>query len=396
MKCNGSGKGLPELVGPAAFGIKMGVILPGIPVDEMIIERMSELNGEGLVDNGDILCITESVVARSQNNFITLDMVAQEVGEKLGLHKDGSLGVVFPILSRNRFSPILRGLSRAVNSGKVTVQLSFPTDEVGNPILDDEILKELGKGREDTITMADLQGFDYKHPLTGVNYIEFYQELITGEGAEAEIILSNDPFEILKYEPQGLIAADIHTCESTLSSLREKFSNCISLKDLCCKGEKCSEWGLLGSNLSSGDKLKLLPKDGDNFVERLRKDIENATGKQIHVMIYGDGAYKDPESGIYELADPKTTFGATNGLTDRYRDGIKYKFVADSLSEEGKSAEDIERAMERVKKKGGERDCMETEGTTPRQLTDILASLADLVSGSSDAGTPVVLVKNFF
>ncbi len=386
---------LPYLVGPAAFGVKMGAIVSGTDLKKMTIERLKSLNQQGFVHDDDILCITESVVARAQDNYVSLDEVAKEVRENLDINSESNIGVVFPILSRNRFSLILKALARAVNEGTVTVQLSFPSDEVGNQILDEDILEDMGKGLDDTISYSELVEYDYRHQLTGVNYLTFYHQLITSEGAEANIFLSNDPCKIVDHEPDGVIAADIHTCTLTMDKIGNHHTNCITLKNICCHGECSSEWGLLGSNLSVEDRLKLLPKDSDIFVNQLQKGILEATGKKLHVMVYGDGAYKDPESGIYELADPCTTFGATDGLTNRYREGIKYKYLADKLNAKGKDVKEIEKAVELEKEKQREKDSFATEGTTPRQLTDVLASLADLVSGSADAGTPVVLVKNF-
>ncbi len=384
---------IPDYVGPLAFGLKMGVILPGMDIVEKVFEPLALCHQDGLLTSGDVICITESVVARSQNNYITLDEVAAEIKGKLNLPDNGKVGVVFPIASRNRFSMILKGIARAVPGGEVIVQLSFPDDEVGNQVVPKAVAEKVGKS---LITIDDLDGKGYPHPITGVNYIDFYQEIIREEGAQPRIILSNDPRDIVKYKPDGVIAADIHTRAETKNTISALFDNCITLDEVCCEGEVYSEWGLLGSNMSAGDRLKLAPRDGEQIVRRVQVKVKQELGVDVQVIIYGDGAYLDPSSGIYELADPRAAFAVTDGL-NVLRQGIKYKYLADQCYYDNKkSADEIEAYIRDESTRGDlSENSAEKEGTTPRRMEDVLASLADLVSGSSDAGTPVVIVKGF-
>ncbi len=384
---------IPEYVGPMAMGLKMGVIVPGMDIVDEVFKSIERCSDNGLLYDGDVICITESVVARAQDNYVTIDEASEEIREKLDVEKDETLGVVFPITSRNRFSMILQAIAESVSEGKVIVQMSFPCDEVGNQFISPEFVEELDK---DVITMDDLKGEDFTHPITEVNYIKFYKNIIEEVGAEAEIVLCNDPLHILMHDPDGVIAADIHTRKKTKEKITERFKNCITLDEVCIEGETRSEWGLLGSNMSSGDRLKLAPKDGYNVLKELQDRVREELEVQIEAIIYGDGAYKDPTSGIYELADPSVTIASTDGL-NCFRRGVKYKYIADQhYHNEGMDVDEIEEIIQEKKEEGNKsEDCMEKEGTTPRQMEDLLGSLADLVSGSADAGTPVVLVKNF-
>lgn len=383
---------IPDYIGPMAFGLKMGVILPGMNIVDKVFEPLSLLYSDGLLGESDVICITESIVARAQNNYITVDDIAREISGRLKLTAEGRVAVVFPIASRNRFSMIMKGIARAVPRGEVVLQLSFPTDEVGNEIIAADFAGQLDK---EPITIGDLNGRTFKHPVTGVDYINYYEEIIAGEGARPVIILSNNPLHALEYNPDGVIAADIHSREKTKKAICSFFENCITLDQVFNEGEARSEWGLLGSNMSSGEKLKLAPRDGQKVVEELQSRIKKNIGLDVQVMIYGDGAYLDPSSGIYELADPRAAFAATEGL-NRFREGLKYKFLADQCFHEGnKTAEEIEKFLSESISRNLPQDCMEKEGTTPRRMEDVLASLADLVSGSADAGTPVVVIKGF-
>lgn len=386
-------KRLPDYIGPCAFGLKMGVFLPGSDLIGDIVQRAVACHEDGLLADGDVLCITESVVARVQNNFVSTAEVARQIRQKTGVSAHGSIGVLFPIVSRNRFGPILEGIAKAVPQGRVCVQLSYPTDEVGNQTLDYDFVESLDAS-QDYISLANLGGKPFLHPITGVDYVAYYQKIIGDEGAEAELYFSNDPKRIVGAGPDVIIAAEIHNRERTRSRLGKTTACCITLQEICNTGSSWSEWGLLGSNMSANHQIKLAPRDGDAFVNAVQTQVHNSTGKRVQVLIYGDGAYKDPSTGIYELADPQTVFAATEGLLDRKRDGVKYKFLADVLYAEGKSEEEIEATIA-TKQGAAAVDAMESEGTTPRQLTDILASLADLVSGSADAGTPLILIKGF-
>ncbi|MDW7738468.1 MAG: coenzyme F420-0:L-glutamate ligase [Bacillota bacterium] len=383
---------LPDYLGPMAFGLKMGVILPGMDIVEKVYERLISCYKDGLLENGDVICITESVVARAQNNYITIDDIAREIREVLQLSDDSRIAVVYPIASRNRFSMILKGIARAVSRGEVIVQFSYPADEVGNQIISAEYLSSFEK---EHFHHEDFGTKIFKHPVTGVDYINLYRQIIEEEGAKASVILSNDPLYALEFEPHGIIAADIHSRNKTLKTITDWFENCITLDQVCNEGEACSEWGLLGSNMSAGERLKLAPRDGRKIVNKLQTLIKEKMDLEVEVMIYGDGAYLDPSSGIYELADPKAAFAATDGL-DCFREGLKYKYLADHCyHEEQRSADEIESILSSNIGRKLPEDSLEKEGTTPRRMEDVLASLADLVSGSADAGTPVVVIKGF-
>lgn len=383
---------IPDYVGPMAYGLKMGVILPGMDIVKTICQSLVPCHRDGFLGDKDVVCVTESIVARAQNNYITIDEIAREIKAKLELSSDGKVAVVFPIASRNRFSMILKGIARSVPSGEVIVQFSCPNDEVGNRVIDADFVEKLGK---DVISLEDIGDREFRHPLTGVDYINLYRQIISEEGAKPNIILSNEPLQTIKYKPDGIIAADIHTRAATKKAISSKFSNCITLDQVCNEGEVYSEWGLLGSNMSSGERLKLGPRDGKKVVNLLRDSIKQEMGIDVQVMIYGDGAYLDPSSGIYELADPRAAFAVTDGL-DCIREGFKYKFLADHCFHDNKmNAEEIEARIAENRQTCSSEDSIDREGTTPRRMEDILASLADLVSGSADAGTPVVVVRGF-
>lgn len=384
---------LPDYFGPAAFGVKMGVVVPGTDLAGMVVSALRKVAEDEFLDDNDVICVTESVVARAQDNFVSVDDVANEVRSKLGLNKNGKIGVVFPITSRNRFSMILEGIARAVPQGEVIVQLPFPADEVGNQIVSQDVAETLHLC-DGLIRFEDLKYEDCLHPITKVNYLAMYREIIHGQGANATIFLSNDPKTVMKFSPDGVIAADIHSRHTTRKKLLEETNNCITLQDLCNQGDSWSEWGLLGSNMSAGNKLKLAPREAAAFARNLRGCIKDATGRNVEVLVYGDGAYKDPSTGIYELADPMPVFGMTDGFYGRFREGIKYKYVADICHAEGKSVDEIEAHLAEKCGEQFEHNHIMTEGTTPRRVEDVIASLADLVSGSADAGTPVIVVKN--
>lgn len=382
---------LPDYIGPMAFGVKMGVVVPGTDLNQMVMDSLVKCYRDGLLDDGDTICITESVVARAQNNYVTLAEISRQISEKLSLGPGSKVGVVWPIASRNRFAQILRGIARTVPGGEVYIQLSFPYDEVGNRIILPELCDRL-KDASGVIMDPDGEGEDYLHPITRVNYIQLYRNVVREEGAKPVIVLSNDPLEITRHPLDGVIVANIHSREVTRSVIAGKAGNCITLQDICNRGEAWSEWGVLGSNMSSGEKVKLAPRDGEQVVKWLQNKIASELGKKVEVLIYGDGAYRDPSSGIYELADPRPVFASTGGLS-RFREGIKYKYLADCYHNDGKTPEEIEKLLQSKKDETYAFNCIESEGTTPRFLGDVLASLADLVSGSADAGTPVVIVR---
>lgn len=386
---------LPNYIGVSAFGIKMGVIVPGCDLVTMVYDSLAQCSQDGLLDDGDTVCITESIVARAQNNYITIEDITKEVRDKLNLKPDSRIGVLFPILSRNRFSLIMKGFAAAVPEGEVVVQLSYPADEVGNQILPDDFAESLGKCNGEVITLEDIGLNRFKHPITGVDYIQLYQDIITEESARATIILCNDPLKLADYKLDGIIVANVHTRKKTMDKLVKGGQNCITLQDICKEGESWSEWGLLGSNLSSGNKLKLAPRESDELAADVQARVKEGLGKEVEVIVYGDGAYRDPSTGIYELADPKPALGMTMGLRGKYRKGLKYKYLVDTMWDKGIDIEEIEESLQAKKDEEFALDSFETEGTTPRKVEDLIASLADLVSGSADAGTPLILVKGF-
>ena len=387
---------IPDYVGVSAFGLKMGAIVPGCDLLGMVGERLENCYRDQLLEDGDVICLTESVLARSQNNFVTLAEITADVISKLKLRPDASLGVLFPILSRNRFSMILKALAAAVPQGRVVVQLSHPADEVGNQLLPEEVSNQLAILTGSSINPDDLPEH-YLHPITQVDYIELYRNIVAEQGAKAEILICNDPLRMLEEKLDGIVIASIHQRFKFKKQLDQHSVNSITLQDLCCSPDNTaySEWGLLGSNMSSGDKLKLAPREANQTADELQALVKEKMGKQVEVIIYGDGAYCDPTTHIYELADPQPAFGITRGLENRFREGLKYKYLADKLWDEGLTPEHIEAHIAANRGRVSERDAIESEGTTPRKAEDLIASLADLISGSADAGTPLILVKNF-
>jgi hypothetical protein len=388
---------LPDYIGPCAFGIKMGVIVPGSDLLNLVLDSLQKVNEDVLLADRDVICITESVLARAQENYVTITEIGQEVARKLNLAPTQKIGVLFPIFSRNRFAPILEGIASAVPSGEVIVQLSFPKDEVGNQLVPPEVAEKLQALKGNCLTPEDL-GKNYTHPITGVDYMELYRQIIAEKGVRPTIVLSNDPLRIVNDCPDAVIVADVHNREKTRQIVAPHVKRCITLQDLFNKNASSkawSEWGLLGSNMSYGNKLKLAPRQSNDFVLALQEQIYQKFGKKIEILIYGDGAYKDPSSGIYELADPCAAFGATPGINGLLREGVKYKYLIDKHHENGKSEEEILMIVEEELSREREANSIEFEGTTPRRMEDILASLADLLSGSADAGTPMILVKNF-
>lgn len=393
---------LPEYIGPAAFGLRMGLVVPGGDVVGMIVDAVAGCDRDGLLEDGDVICITESVVARSQNNFVSTGRVAAEVRAKLGLGPGARLGVVWPITSRNRFSLILRGLAEAVGpGGEVVIQLPFPDDEVGNRIVPPEFVEALGRGAGDVIRREEFAGRGFVHPITGMDYPAFYEDIVRGAGAHPVVYLGNDPRQIGDWRPDGVLIANVHGRERTRALVAAVVPNCLGLGDLCNTnhtGEGWSEWGLMGSNMSAANRLKLAPREGELVAGAVQARVAERLGRHVEVLIYGDGAYKDPTSGIYELADPQPGFGSTAGFKGSgMREGLKYKYLADVLLAEGKEPAEIEALLAAGKRERHlARDNALNGGTTPRRLEDLVASLADLVSGSADAGTPVIVVKGFF
>ncbi len=392
-------KNIYDYLGVVVFGVKGGVMLPGDDIVEFVIETLQKCVKDNLISDGDVICVTESVVARSQNNFVSVEEISETLKKTLNLKKGSRVGVLFPILSRNRFSSILKGISRATEKGEVVLQLSFPSDEVGNRIISEEALCRLGLGLNSCIKKAELKGVFISHPITGVDYLDYYEGIIKDEGAIPDIYLCNNPHQIISCPLDALIVSTIHKRNEDKAKFIKDFPKAITLQEIFSNPENSSwsEWGLLGSNLSAGEKIKLAPREASKVAERIQEKIKEKWGFSVEVIIYGDGAYKDPVTGIYELADPQPAFGLTRGLINRWRLGVKYKYLVDSLFSEGKSREEIGKCITERRNilKSTPSNTLEELGTTPRRSEDLIASLADLVSGSADAATPVVVVKGF-
>lgn len=343
----------------------------------------------------DIVAVTEAVVGRTQGNYATCEQIAADIRSKLGA---GPIGIVFPILSRNRFGILLRAMTMASPEG-VIVQFSFPSDEVGNALLSWDVLDE--KGVDPYSDSFDYEGFrkvfgmNTVHPFTGMDYIEYYRAF----APNTQAVFSNDPAYILKYTNK-VIACDIHTRARTKRILRAKGAQVLGMDDILTSPVNGSgfnpDYGILGSNKATEDKVKLFPRDCDAFVKELQAALLTATGKHMEVMVYGDGCFKDPVGGIWELADPVVSPAYTEGLIGTPNE-LKMKYFADNVLRD-LSGEALAQAMrERIKKKDGDlKGNMASQGTTPRRYTDLLGSLCDLTSGSGDRGTPVVLIQGYF
>ena len=391
---------MERLIGTISRGLRAPIVKEGDDLKAIVVDTVLKCvdNGDFVPRDKDILCITESILARTQKNFVTKDQIAKDVAAKIG---GETTGIVFPITSRNRFSIMLRGIARG--SKKVVVQFSYPGDEVGNNMVEPEAVRKAGVNPyTDVLTLDQFEAHfgRPKHTFTGMDYAHYYQELIEEEGAEAEIIFSNNPETILEYT-KTVIAADIHTRFNTKRILKEAGAEvAIGLDDLLTAPVDGSgyndQYGLLGSNKSTEDVVKLFPIKCQEFVEAVQKDLIEKTGKQIEVMIYGDGAFKDPVGKIWELADPVVSPGYTSGL-EGVPNEIKLKYLADDKFANLKGAELQKAIADEIRAKGAqELDQQARLGTTPRQLTDLIGSLCDLTSGSGDTGTPFVYIQGYF
>ena len=385
-------------VGTVVRGIRTPIIkenddLVSIVIDSLMAAKESE--GFEFRDK-DIVAITEAVVGISEGNYVTVDDVAEDVQKKF---PSKNIGVVNPILSRNRFSIILKGIARGMD--KITLQTTFPADEVGNGILDANLLYNSNFNLGSIISEEDyFKTFaSWIHPFTGINMIEFYRELIESEDCEVEFVFSNDIKTILNYT-NDVLTCDIHTRERTTQTLKALGANVYGLHQILTEpinGSGCNpDYGLLGSNKATEEKLKLFPRTGDKVVNEVQKRLKELTGKQIEVMVYGDGAFKDPVGQIWELADPVVSPAHTAGLNG-YPNEIKLKYVSDNKFADLKGEELKDAIINEIKHKAANlTGQMITEGTTPRVLTDLIGSLCDLTSGSGDKGTPVVFIQGYF
>ena len=388
-------------LGVIAYGVKTGIITAEDDLAE-VIRGTIDRNPEILKD-GDILCITESVVAITQHNVVKLSDVSGEIEKKLNLKENSTIGVVHPILSRNRFSMMLKAIARVVPKGKVIIQLKFPDDEQGNPVISKEKLKRMGKCFDDLITVDEIGEERLLHPETGMDYIGYYEEIVKETGSDVEVFLSNNFSHITGKKPDGIIVSNVHERHDVLEEIKEAgYDNVITLQDIYSDPRKgvYSEYGLLGSNLLDpvNEQLKLMPRESDIFCEKIREMIIGHFGKPVEVLIYGDGAYKDPESGIFELADPVSCFGCTKGIKNRNRIGVKTKYLMQKLHNEGKTRDEIEKIIAEESRRFAEeqdKKGFSAQGTTPRKIENLVSSLADLVSGSGDTNTPLVVVRGF-
>ena len=387
-------------VGTVSRGIRCPIIRQGDDLGEIVTDSVlqaAESEGFELRDR-DVIAVTESIVARAQGNYCSVQDIAADVKAKLG---GGTIGVIFPILSRNRFAICLRGI--AMGAEKVVLMLSYPSDEVGNELVSLDKIDEAGVNPySDVLTLAkyrELFGVN-KHEFTGVDYVEYYGHLIESCGAQCEIIFANQAKAILPYADH-IINCDIHTRKRTKRILLANGAKVVCRRDdimnAPVNGSGCNElYGLLGSNKSTEDKIKLFPREARGLVLDIQERVLKATGKHVEVMVYGDGAFKDPQGKIWELADPVVSPFFTDGLIGTPNE-LKLKYLADNDYKDLSGELLREAISESIRKKDADlKGSMASQGTTPRQLTDLIGSLCDLTSGSGDKGTPVVLVQGYF
>lgn len=384
-------------LGTMSIGIRTPIIKDGDNLEEIVCESViSSVKENNLqLHDRDVIAVTEAVVGISQGNYATLEQIAKDVKRKV---KSKTLGLVFPILSRNRFSLLLKAISQGVE--KLVIQLSCPTDEVGNELVSRNqfFTSKLNPYSEVWTGEEFNKIFSHPvHPFTGINYIDLYKEY---GGKNTEVIVSNNPEEILKYT-DTVICADIHTREQTKQRLLDAGAKtvltlCDIMNESVDGSGYNSKYGLLGSNKSTEDRVKLFPEHGQEFVEKVQKMMFEQTGKKLEVMVYGDGAFKDPVGGIWELADPLVSPAYTDGLIGTPNE-LKLKFLSDNKFKNLRGSELQKAIKEEIRNKNSNlKGNMVSQGTTPRRYVDLLGSLADLTSGSGDKGTPVILIQNYF
>lgn len=390
---------MERVVGTVARGLRCPIINQGDSIEDIVVEsilKASETEDFAITDK-DIVSITESVVARAQGNYATIDQIAADIQSKFG---NDTIGVIFPILSRNRFATSLRGIAKGAK--KIILMLSYPADEVGNHLVDLDLLDEKGVNPwTDVLTEKQFRELfgEVKHTFTGVDYVSYYRSIIE-EYAECEIIFSNNPKTILEYT-QSVLTCDIHSRKRTQRIVKANGAKKVyGLEHILVESVDGSgynqEYGLLGSNAATETSVKLFPRDCQPIVETIQQMVKEKTGKTIEVMVYGDGAFKDPVGKIWELADPVVSPAYTAGLEGTPNE-IKLKYLADNNFADLKGKELEQAVAEAIANK--EKDLTgskEALGTTPRQLTDLIGSLSDLTSGSGDKGTPIVYIQGYF
>ncbi|MDO5036777.1 MAG: coenzyme F420-0:L-glutamate ligase [Tissierellia bacterium] len=382
-------------IGTVVRGLRTPIVKNGDNLTDIVLDSFEKAISHHQIQprDRDILCITESLLARSQGNFASTEDIRRDLLRKF----DKEIGLVFPILSRNRFSSILKAVAQT--GLKITILLSYPYDEVGNHLMEEDRLRESKLNPyQDILSEEDYRASfgDFRHPFTGINYVDLYKEI----APQAQIVFSNNARDILNYTQEVLVCA-IHKRKDLKEALAEAGAKRVyGLDDVLSSPLDGSgyneEYGLLGSNLSGENTLKLFPRDGQPFVENLQRELKKRTGKTIEVMIYGDGAFKDPVGKIWELADPVVSPAYTSGLAGRGNE-IKIKYIADTELKHASEEEAHSAIVEKIKHKDPlsiEED--QSLGTTPRQITDLIGSLADLTSGSGDKGTPVVYIQGYF
>lgn len=389
---------MARTIGVKVWGIRAPIVREGDNLQDIVTESFkAAIKSENIrVQDNDVLAVTESLVARAQGNYVTLDDIAQEINEKYS----DEVAVVFPILSRNRFAMILKAIARGARH--VHLFLNYPSDEVGNHLMNQDILEESGiNPYTDLLTeekYRSLFGETVLHPFTGIDYVSLYKEMASN--GNISVYLSNNPKSVLEVTDK-ILCADIHSRHRTKRLFKKIGAKTVyGLDDLCTKPSSDKgynpEYGLLGSNKATEEKIKLFPRDGQSFVDNLHGTLKSITDKNIEVMIYGDGAFKDPIGKIWELADPVVSPAYTKGLSGLPNE-LKLKYLADDLLK-GLSGSELNQAMknEIMMKPKDLVGNMASEGTTPRRLTDLLGSLCDLTSGSGDKGTPIVLIQGYF
>ena len=391
---------MSRMVGTVSMGIRAPIIRSGDDLAEIVTSSVLEAVKDGAfaVRDRDVVAMTEAIVARAQGNYASVEDIAADVKAKLG---GETIGVIFPILSRNRFAICLRGIAKGAK--KIVLMLSYPSDEVGNHLIDEDVMGEKGVDPyKDVLSLEryrELFGYT-THPFTGVDYVDYYSNLIRECGAEVEVIFANDARAILSYT-KNVLACDIHTRARTKRRLvaagAEKVFCLDEIMTAPINGSGYNEkYGLLGSNKSTEDKVKLFPRPCQDLVEEVQARLLKATGKHVEVMVYGDGAFKDPVGKLWELADPVVSPAYTAGLEGTPNE-LKLKYLADN-DFAALSGEALREAIKgEIKKKDGSLvGNMAAQGTTPRRLTDLIGSLCDLTSGSGDKGTPIVYIQGYF
>ena len=391
---------MSRMIGTVSRGLRAPIIRQGDDIVEIVTNSVLEASKDGgfEVQDRDIVCMTEAIVARAQGNYASVDAIAEDVKNKFG---GETVGVIFPILSRNRFAICLRGFARGAK--KIVLMLSYPSDEVGNHLISLDALDEKGVNPyTDVLTLEkyrELFGYE-KHTFTGVDYVEYYEGLIKEEGAEVEIIFANDPRAVLKYT-KNVLNCDIHTRARTKRLLRAAGAEIVygmdEILNAPVNGSGCNEnYGLLGSNKATEDQVKLFPRECQPIVDAIQARLLEETGKHVEVMVYGDGAFKDPVGKIWELADPVVSPAYTAGLEGTPNE-LKLKYLADNDFADLSGDALKEAIKEQITKKDDDLvGNMASEGTTPRRLTDLIGSLCDLTSGSGDKGTPIVYIQGYF